>query len=102
MAVSAGITVATAVRSSEAPIALPVIRPRHTQGPAKQNVGMIARFFVHDAKWIRILPRYDTVVEQLLALIQVKAGDDYGFRQTGVVSPVPRYGDRRKERKAGE
>src|SRR5579864_351883 len=76
-------------RSSKAPVALPVDRPWHSQGATKQDVRMVARFFVLDAKGIGILCGHNTTIEQPLALLKVKAGQNHGFRQPRIVSSIP-------------
>jgi hypothetical protein len=55
-------------RSSKAAEAVPVNRPRHAQIPTKQNVGMVARFFVLDAKWVRIFFGHNAAAKEFSAL----------------------------------
>src|SRR5258708_30611965 len=67
----------------------PVIRPRHSQVPTQQNVRMVARLFVFEAKWIRICWGYNTAVKEFSAFIQVEARQDHSLRQPWVVPPIP-------------
>src|SRR5215472_5412272 len=76
-------------RSSEAAVTFPIDRPGQAQVAAKQNIGMIARLFVLNAKRIGILRGNATVIEEFSALIQFEACDDHGLRQPGIVSPIP-------------
>jgi len=67
-------------KSSKAPETLPVIRPRHAQIPTKQNVGMVARLFVFNTKWIRIFFGHNATAKEFSALIQVEACEDHSLR----------------------
>jgi hypothetical protein len=65
---------------SKAPGTLPVQSPRRAQAAAKQNVGMVARFFVLDIIWIGIFCGDSTVVKEFSALLQIEAHENNRLR----------------------
>src|SRR5579859_3625851 len=76
--------------SPKSAVTRPVIRPRHPQVAAQQDVRVISRLFILDAVGICIFRGDRTVFKQLLSLVQIEAGNDYGLWLARIVSTIPK------------